>query len=183
MKPKAIFIYLLLTLQTSLVFGGDFNPQDIKSWWLYGSEDGTNTYGDMINKEVVVSLKPDRLKNIDKIPDDFLKGKYTLIDIWATWCSPCLAGIPENNAIYIKYKNKLNVIGICTAKDSDDFEYVVKSRSIIYPVGVDTSGEITKYFKAKLFPTYHLIDPYGKLAIADIKAEYLLDVLNAVLKN
>ena len=170
-------------MQTFLVFAGDFNPHDIKRWWLYENEDGTNPYDDMINKEVVVRLKPERLINIDTIPDDFLKGKYTLIDIWATWCSPCLAGIPENNAIYLKHKDKLNVIGICTAKDSDDFEDVVKSNGIIYPVGVDTSGEISKYFKAKLYPTYHLIDPDGKLAIADIKAEYLLDVLNVVFKN
>ncbi|MGR3319266.1 MAG: TlpA family protein disulfide reductase [Candidatus Anammoxibacter sp.] len=184
MKIRTVFICVtLFTIQTFFVFAGDYNPKDIKSWWLYESEDGINPYTNMINKEVVVKLKPERLINIDMVPDDFLKGKYTLIDIWATWCSPCLAAIPENNAIFLKYKNKLNVIGICTAKDSDGFEDVVKSKGIIYPVGVDTSGEISKYFKAKLYPTYHLIDPDGKLVVADIKAEYLHNVLNTVLNN
>ena len=184
MKFRVILLSLvLISTQMGLVYAGSFNPKDIKPWWLYENEDGENIYSDMLNKEITIRLKPDRLQNINGVPDDFLKGKYTLIDIWATWCSPCLAAIPENNVIYKKYKEKLNVIGICTPKNSDNFEAIVKSKGIIYPVGVDSTEEISKYFRAKIFPTYLLIDPEGKLIVADIKATYLHDVLNVVLNN
>lgn len=184
MKIKSILIaVVILTIESSFVFGGSFDSKDIKSWWLYESEDGTKPYAKMLNQEVTIQLQLDRLQNIEKIPNGFLQGKFTLVDLWATWCSPCLAAISENNEIFKKYKDKLNVIGICTSKNSEDFEQVVKSRGIVYPVGVDTSGEISKYFKVKLFPTYHLIDPAGKLVVADIKADYLLHVLGVALKD
>ncbi len=184
MRFKLIFVLVaILTMQASILFAEGFNPKDIKRWWLYGEDDGTSAYDDMLNKEVDVRLQPDRLQNIKGIPDDFLKGKYTLIDIWATWCPPCLAAIPENNAIYTKYKERLNVIGVCSSVNSVDFEDVVKDRGIIYPVGVDTSGEISKYFRVKLFPTYHLIDQNGKLVVADIKADFLHKVLEVVFKE
>lgn len=184
MKLKTVFMFfLLLTLEVTLVYADGFNPKDIKAWWLYENDDGLNSYADMLNKEVGIKLKLDRLQNLKDVPTDFLKGKYTLVDIWATWCSPCLAGIPENNEIFKKHNEKLNVIGICTSKNSADFETVVISKGIIYPVGVDTSGAISEYFRIKLFPTYFLIDPQGKLIVADIKADHLHDVLDVVLKD
>src|SRR5882724_10937537 len=40
------------------------------------------------------------------------KGKFILIDFWATWCSPCRKAIPELNEISHKFGDKLAVIGI-----------------------------------------------------------------------
>src|ERR1043166_3397044 len=53
------------------------------------------------------------------VPDT--KGKFVLIDFWATWCGPCRKAIPELNAIHKKFGDKLVVIGI-----SDESEEVVK---------------------------------------------------------
>src|SRR5947208_11942168 len=47
---------------------------------------------------------------LSKEPDR--KGKFVLIDFWATWCGPCRKAIPELNAFHKKFGEKLVVIGI-----------------------------------------------------------------------
>src|SRR6184192_849229 len=49
-------------------------------------------------------------KWLSKEPDR--KGKFVLIDFWATWCGPCRKAIPELNALHKKFGDKLVVIGI-----------------------------------------------------------------------
>src|SRR3954468_7573765 len=49
------------------------------------------------------------------------KGKFVLIDFWATWCPPCRKAIPELNGFQKKFADKLVVIGV-----SDETEDSVK---------------------------------------------------------
>src|SRR6266481_6414230 len=49
-------------------------------------------------------------KWLSKEPDR--KGKFVLIDFWATWCGPCRKAIPELNALHKKFADKLVVIGV-----------------------------------------------------------------------
>src|SRR6478736_184892 len=49
------------------------------------------------------------------------KGKFVLIDFWATWCGPCRRAIPELNAFQKKFADKLVVIGV-----SDETEDAVR---------------------------------------------------------
>lgn len=40
------------------------------------------------------------------------RGKWVIINFWATWCSPCLTELPELNKLYQKYNDKLVVLGV-----------------------------------------------------------------------
>ena len=182
MKIKLLFICLII-FAVKFVHAEGFDPESIKREWLYGKDPERKVFNEILNKEVDIKLELDNLKNITEFPEDFLKGKYTVIDIWATWCGPCLASIPENNEIYSEFKDKINFVGICVPKESYDFEKIVQAKGIKYPVGIDKDSDIIRYFRALGFPTYHLISPDGKLVVADIKASNLRDVLNAVLKS
>jgi cytochrome c biogenesis protein CcmG, thiol:disulfide interchange protein DsbE len=96
-------------------------------------------------------------KWLTKEPD--LKGKFVLIDFWATWCPPCRKAIPEFNALHKKFGDKLVVIGL-----SDEPEAKVKAMTtpqIDYAVAIDTKARTKSAVGVSGIPHVVLIDPQG----------------------
>ena len=96
-------------------------------------------------------------KWLTKEPDR--KGKFVLIDFWATWCPPCRKAIPELNGLQKKFGDKLVVIGL-----SDETEAKVKGMttpSIDYAVAIDTQARTKKAVGVTGIPHVLLIDPQG----------------------
>jgi thiol-disulfide isomerase/thioredoxin len=103
------------------------------------------------------------------------KGKYVLVDFWASWCGPCRKGNPHLLSLYAKYKNKgLEIIGI-SDDDSDPEAWrkaVAKDQIGVWkhilrglkraPNGAyDNSEDISDQFGIHSIPTKILIDPNG----------------------
>ncbi|HEY0455303.1 MAG TPA: TlpA disulfide reductase family protein, partial [Verrucomicrobiae bacterium] len=94
-------------------------------------------------------------KWLSKEPDT--KGKFVLIDFWATWCGPCRKAIPELNALHKKFGDKLVVIGI-----SDEDEAKVRKMAepkIEYFSAIDTKGVMNKKLEVKGIPHVIIMDP------------------------
>ncbi len=130
--------------------------------------------------------KPDRRKQLDamlgKAPPELevitwinsdsldlaaLKGKVVLLDFWATWCGPCIASIPKNNALAEKYADDLVVIGICHDRGHEKMAQVGESRGIKYPICHDAGNTTKDAYKVDSYPDYYLIDRQGRLRLAD----------------
>jgi thiol-disulfide isomerase/thioredoxin len=69
-----------------------------------------------------------------KIRSDDLIGKVVVIDCWATWCSPCMALLPELKALYEKWHQQgLEIVGVSLDRDVDAVQRICKSRPNVAP--------------------------------------------------
>jgi thiol-disulfide isomerase/thioredoxin len=97
------------------------------------------------------------------------KGKYVLLDFWASWCSPCREANPHLTDIYNKYNAKgLVVIGIADNNLSPDAwkKAIIKDKLDQWPnilSGTGTSDDINDRYGIHFIPTCVLIDPAGKI--------------------
>jgi thiol-disulfide isomerase/thioredoxin len=103
-----------------------------------------------------------------------LKGKVVVLDFWATWCGPCLAAVPKANDLLKKYKDDgLVIIGVCRPDGGEKMAGLVKSKSIAYPVCIDSKNEINGAYVVDSYPDYYLIDRQGRVRGADVSSDGL----------
>ena len=87
------------------------------------------------------------------------KGKFIMIDFWATWCGPCKKAIPELNKWHEKYGKNMVVVGL-----SDETEQKVTSMKtpvIDYYSAIDTQKRLKSTFAVTGIPHVVVIDPKG----------------------
>lgn len=87
------------------------------------------------------------------------KGKFILIDFWATWCGPCRKAIPELNIFAEKFKKDLVVIGL----SDETKEKVLKMTEpeIKYYSALDSTATTKNAYEVKGIPHLVLISPKG----------------------
>lgn len=92
------------------------------------------------------------------------RGKWVLINFWATWCSPCLSEIPELNSLHNTHKDwDLVVIGI--AMDSGSSRKVAdfsQAHHISYPVVMGNRKIAAQIGALDVLPTSFLYNPKGE---------------------
>jgi len=93
-----------------------------------------------------------------------LKGSVVVLDVWATWCEPCIADIPMFNRLHEKYTDRdLKVVGIAVQSGwAKDIKRHVAKLGIKYLVLVG-NDKITEQYVDVGFPTTYLIDQQGKI--------------------
>jgi len=93
------------------------------------------------------------------------RGKWLLVNFWATWCPPCLSEIPELISLYKAHRGKdLQVIGI--AMDSGSRQKVadfIRAHGINYPVVMGERRIVAQIGEIEALPTSYLYNPKGEL--------------------
>ena len=96
-----------------------------------------------------------------------LKGKAVLLDFWATWCGPCVAGLPELQEVYDKYHERgFEVIAISLDTDRAALERFVKQKGLPWPQYFDGKGwdnAIAAKYGIRSAPTLWLVGRDGKV--------------------
>lgn len=105
----------------------------------------------------------------------FRDKNYVLLDFWASWCGPCLRGIPQIESIYEKYDGKgLEIIGISLDDDKMEWENAInkyrlnaKWDQILNIPSADNilfdKSDISEAYSIEYIPLYVLIDKQGKV--------------------
>lgn len=96
-----------------------------------------------------------------------LKGKYVLIDFWASWCAPCRVEIPELKKVYQKYKNKrFTILSVSIDDKREKWIAAVNEEQMEWPNVSDLKGSdglAAKTFNIHAIPQNILVDPEGKI--------------------
>ena len=88
------------------------------------------------------------------------QGKWILVNLWATWCTPCLAEMPDLEALSKDNKDLL-VIGVAVdGQTVSRVEQFAEKLHVTYPI-VAGNSELVRRFKSRGYPTSILYDPTG----------------------
>jgi thiol-disulfide isomerase/thioredoxin len=99
----------------------------------------------------------------DSIDFAELRGRALLVNVWATWCGPCRAEMPELQELHEQYGDDLSVIGVSIdqAGDQDLIEGFLEDVGIDFTILLDPEGRVTRRFTTIGVPETFLIDAEG----------------------
>ena len=99
------------------------------------------------------------------------KGKWVLVNFWATWCPPCLEEIPDLVALHENKKNRLVVLGV--AMDYKDPKQVLQyadQMMVSYPIILGDHKMAAQVGPIPGLPTTYLYNPEGKVVAYNVGA-------------
>ncbi len=124
------------------------------------------------------------LKAIDgktyKLSD--LRGKYVMLDCWASWCRPCMAEVPNVRAVYeaMKGRDDFILIGISLDTDRKALDKAMADNKIVWPqiFGPDSgANEAFEELDGVGIPYICLIGPDGKLIVQDLRGPQMVETV------
>ena len=157
----AIFIIILVAMlfpQGRLAIGGAVNrikalisqPSIEDNGILIADEDYNWQLKDINNNTV-------NLKNS--------KGKVIFINLWATWCPPCIGEMPEIQKLYDEFKNENDIVFYLITDDTvDKMKKFVMNKGYTFPVFKSMSPTPVP-FRVRSIPTTFVISKSGKIVI------------------
>jgi len=99
------------------------------------------------------------------------KGKWVLVNFWATWCPPCLAEIPDLVTLHENKKNNLVVIGVAMDyRDPKEVLEFAEQMMISYPMVLGNYKLATQVGNVPGLPTTYLYNPKGKQVAYNVGA-------------
>jgi peroxiredoxin len=140
----------------------------------------------MAVKPVSVGHKaPDfELTDIDKKPvklSDY-KGKYVMIDFWASWCQPCRQENPNVVKQYAQFKDKgFNILGVSLDDDKKAWQTAISKDNLSWRQAAQPKrfdGPVTKLYIVEAIPSNFIIDPQGVIVAKNITGKDLDDFLS-----
>jgi|SRR6185437_7289565 len=113
------------------------------------------------------------------------KGKYVLIDFWASWCGPCRMENPNVVAAYNEFKGKnFTILGVSLDKDADSWKKAIAQDHLTWTHISDLKywgSQAVETFGFQGIPFNVLVDPSGKIIAQELRGRDLEDKLKEVL--
>ena len=115
-----------------------------------------------------------------------LKGKYVLVDFWASWCGPCRGENPNVVAAYNQFKNKnFTILGVSLDENKEKWLQAIKADKLKWKQVSDLKGwenATVSLYGYDGIPYNVLIDPQGKIIATSLRESALQEKLLEILK-
>ena len=116
------------------------------------------------------------------ISSESLKGKYVLLDFWATWCGPCIQEFPHLKELYSKTdRDKFEIVGIVGASQPNTLTDAIDKHEITWPQIL--SDEIGKMYGIQGFPTTFILDAEGIIVAKNLRGKELEEKILSLIKD
>lgn len=117
------------------------------------------------------------------------RGKYVLVDFWASWCKPCLVSMPKLLEVKNKFDKEFEICAISLDKSKILWKKAIqkhKLSSFHHYIGIDNNGKIYKDIEDLGFtsiPQNYLLDRNGKVLGTNLSTEEIIEKLNHISKS
>jgi thiol-disulfide isomerase/thioredoxin len=116
---------------------------------------------------------------------DQFRGKYVLVDFWATWCAPCVIELPRLQAAYAKYHGKgLEIVAVSLDESKTAVVDFTKARKLPWKQvhNATAGGDLVEAFGVRSIPATFLIGPDGTIIRLELRGAALDKALETLIK-
>lgn len=97
------------------------------------------------------------------------RGKWVLLNFWATWCPPCVQEVPSLNRLHQEFEQRgLVVLGVSVDSAREPYEDFIEQWNVSFPTVRDPEMAVASRYGTSKYPETYLIDPEGR-----VKRKYL----------